>query len=132
MNNEELFNLKLSDEEEALLANYQGCYAEHYDENGLVSTSDTRDPILERLKRRKELKLVMNDVYLKYVPLNKQIAVARDTLPAEEKQMYLDRMTFLSDLYELYKAAVIAETDMDKMYEHMANVVKDATLEFES
>lgn len=119
---EDLFNLYLTDEEEALLCDYTGCYAEHYDETGLIGTSDTRIPELEVLKRRRELKAIVNDLYLKYVPLNKQVEFVSGKMSESDSAIYSKRMNDIGNVYKKYKDFIIAETVMDKMYDHINDV----------
>jgi len=109
-----LFDLKLTDQEETNLLGYVG--GREVNKTGdVITVHDFRDLTKEKLKHKKQLKVSMNTIFLKIVPLQTQLNAALGQLTPVEIDKVKARMTKLRQLYNQEKIKIESANSLDSL-----------------
>lgn len=95
-----LFDINLTDSEELTLSSYQGNKEVNKNSLGVVTVRDTRDLTKEKLKFKKMLKAMINEIFLEYVPLQNQLQAALGILSVLEAQRVKQKLIRIKEIYD--------------------------------
>jgi len=110
-----LFDVKLTNQEETALLGYSGFREINKNSSGQITDIDTRTLELEKLKYKKCLKVLVNKIFLRLVPLQTQLNAALGQLTQVEIDRVKARMAKIRQIYQQQKNIIEAANSLDTL-----------------
>lgn len=109
-----LFDVSLTDQEESILSNYSG-YKEVNKVGNVTTVYDSRELEKEKLRYKKLLKVLCNQIFLRFVPLHTQLNAALGQLSQDEIAEVKVRMTKIRQIYQQEKIKIESAVSLDTL-----------------